>query len=356
MLRQIIKLTSELIALRTTNDNPQAINSCLGVIEAELCDFNVKKFEDKGVKSVIFYNTKIFPKKFKLLLNTHIDVVPGKTSQFKTTEKEGKLFGRGTYDMKCTASVFIILFKNLSKKIKHPLGLQIVTDEERGGFNGTNFQIRKGVRADFVLSGEPTDFNIGIQSKGILAIDVIASGKSAHASQPWKGSNAVVELIKAIQKILNLFSAPSNDEWATTCNLSWIKTTNKQSNLVPDNATARLDIRFILKDKEAILKKIKNVLPKNVIMTVKHFEPEHNIDASNTFVKKLSSATTLVLGKKPKLMNHHFASDLRHFQKVGCNGATFGPQGAGMHTDNEHVVLKGLQQYYDVLEKFISDL
>lgn len=333
-----------------------AINSCLKIIAAELRGFNLKKFENKGIKSVIFYNTKTFPEKFKLLLNAHIDVVPGKASQFKAIRKEDKLFGRGAYDMKCAASVFIILFKNLSKKIKYPLGLQIVTDEEKGGFSGTNFQIQKGLKSDFVLSGEPTDFNIGIQSKGALAIDLVALGKSAHASQPWEGSNAILELMKIIQKILNLFSTPSNDKWTTTCNLSWIKTTNEQSNQVPDNAIVRLDIRFVPKDRKMLLKKIKNILPKNIFMTVKHFEPEHNTDADNGFVKRLSSVTNLILGKKPDLVKHHFTSDLRHFHKIGCKGVAFGPQGAGMHADNEYVVIEGLQQYYDILEKFISGL
>lgn len=356
MLHQIIKLSGKLVDLQTTNNHSRAVNSCLEFIEAELCGFNLKKFENKGIKSVIFYNTKTFPEKFKLLLNAHVDVVPGKPNQFKVIEKEGKLFGRGTYDMKCAASVFIILFKNLSKKIKYPLGLQIVSDEEKGGFSGTNFQIQKGLRSDFVLSGEPTDFNIGIQSKGVLAIDLIALGKSAHASQPWEGSNAILELTKTIQEILNLFSAPLNDKWTTTCNLSWIKTTNDQSNQVPDNATARLDIRFIPKDKKALLRKIKNVLPKNILMTVKHFESEHNVNIDNNFIKKLSSAVALTLGKNPKLIKYHFTSDLRHFQKVGCNGVLFGPQGAGMHADNEYVDLTGLQKYHDVLEKFISDL
>lgn len=356
MLHQIIKLASKLIDLPTTNNNLKAINSCLRVIEAELCGFNLKKFEDKSIKSVIFYNTKNFPEKFKLLLNAHIDVVPGKASQFKAIRKKDKLFGRGAYDMKCAASVFIILFKNLSQKIKYSLGLQIVTDEEKGGFSGTNFQIQKGLKSDFVLSGEPTDFNIGVQSKGALAIDLVASGKSAHASQPWEGSNAILELTKDIQKILNLFPTSSNDKWATTCNLSWVKTTNEQSNQVPDNATARLDIRFIPKDKKTLLKKIKNVLPKNILMTVKHFEPEHNTDVDNGFVKRLSSVTNLILGKKPDLVKHHFTSDLRHFQKIECKGVTFGPQGANMHADNEYVVIEGLQQYYDILEKFISAL
>jgi succinyl-diaminopimelate desuccinylase len=356
MFKRITKLANKLISLQTTNNNFGAKNTCLEAITEELRGFSFKSFANKGTKSIVFYNTKSFPKKFKLLLNAHIDVVPGGKSQFKATMKNGKSFGRGAYDMKSAVAVFVILFKKLSNDIKYPFGLQIVTDEEIGGFNGTAFQVQKGIRADFVLCGEPTDLNIGIQSKGVLAIDIVALGKSSHASQPWEGSNAVVKLTEIITNIVNLFPVSSENKWVSTCNLSWIKTTNEQSNLVPDNATARLDIRFIPEDKRLLLRKIKSVLSRNVSVKIIHFESEHDTDPENIFVKKLAFAISSVLGNKPKLIKHHFTSDLRHFQKVGCVGVTFGPRGGGMHTENEYVDLNSLQKYFDILERFVTEL
>src|SRR3712207_4870894 len=72
--------------------------------------------------------------------------------------------------------------------------LLIVPDEEQehGAPTGAEVLIKNGHVGDFLITGEPTDFHIGTQSKGVLDLRITLRGKSAHGSTPWLGKNAVL--------------------------------------------------------------------------------------------------------------------------------------------------------------------
>jgi succinyl-diaminopimelate desuccinylase len=158
MLNNILSLTKSLISIPSTKDNKKALNDVLDLALQEFGNFTIERFEKDGYPSALVYLQKTRPKKFKVILNAHLDVVAAKEEQFKPYEKNSRLYGRGAIDMKAAAAVEILVFKEMAKKISYPLALQLVTDEEIGGFCGTKYQIEKGLRADFVLAGEPTDF------------------------------------------------------------------------------------------------------------------------------------------------------------------------------------------------------
>lgn len=90
-------------------------------------------------------------------------------------------------------------------QVSYPFALQVVSDEEIGGFDGTMLQIEQGVRADFVISGETTQFNVVNQAKGIVWLKVHAQGVPAHGAYPWRGQNALHMLTDAWQRIATAF-------------------------------------------------------------------------------------------------------------------------------------------------------
>src|SRR5919199_46117 len=91
----------------------------------------------------------------KILLHGHIDVVPGEEDQFEPYEKDGKLYGRGTYDMKGALAAMMYAVEDL-----HVMGceasveLLIVPDEERehGGTKGAEILVRHGHTGDFLIT------------------------------------------------------------------------------------------------------------------------------------------------------------------------------------------------------------
>lgn len=356
MINEILALAKNLMAIPSTKDDDSRLKDVLTLARKNLSGFTVEVFQKNGSPSLLAYVGKTRPKRFKIILNGHLDVVPANEIQYKPFEKDGKLFGRGAYDMKAATAVLIVAFKELAKKISYPLGLQLVADEETGGFYGTKYQIEQGVRADFVIAGEPTDFEINNDAKGIIWAKLLAFGKSAHGAYPWLGENALGKLVSAISTIQTRYPTPTKEAWKTTVNLSWIKTTNTTINKVPDNAEAMLDIRYIPDDEQQIVKAIKRLLPKGVTMTVEVMEPAQYTSKTNPYLVTLQKVISEMLRRKMPIVVKHGGSDIRHYNKVGSSGVTFGPIGAGHHTEDEWVDIKSLEDYYTILIKYLEQL
>ncbi|MFB4163962.1 hypothetical protein ACE1TI_09000 [Alteribacillus sp. JSM 102045] len=89
--------------------------------------------------------------------------------------------------------------QDLNSKIQ----LQIVSDEETGGLNGTKFLTEQGYLGDFVICGEPTELGIGVQSKGVMQLVIETIGKPAHGSRPWKVKMQLKRHISYMKKFLN---------------------------------------------------------------------------------------------------------------------------------------------------------
>lgn len=368
MINQILNLTKLLIFHPSTSSNPQALKEVLEEAIKSLKqnkNLTIEYFEKNQKPSVLIYKGKTRPKKFKIILNAHLDVVSGKSEQFKPDEKNGKLYGRGAIDMKGAAAVEILVFKELVEKVNYPLGLQLVTDEEIGGFDGTKYQIEKGVRADFVIAGEPTNFGINNKAKGIIWLKIKTKGKSAHGAYPWQGKNALLIAKQIIDKVYKKYPLPKKEAWKTTFNLAKIETSNQTFNKVPDEAIISFDIRYIpeefkglsfKKGKRLLEKKIKKIIGRMGKSEILLFEPPQITSQKNPYVLSLKKSIEKITGKKAKTIVKHGGSDIRHFNQVGIEGVTFGPIGGNLHADNEWVDIKSLEKYYQILKDFLLNI
>ena len=356
MINNTIGLTKQLISVLSVKEDPKALSEVLVVADKELKGLKSKKFVSNGVPSVLYYNTPKLPKKFKVILNAHLDVVPGNVSQYKAMIKDDKLYGRGALDMKAPAAVEILVFKELASKVDYSLGLQLVTDEEIGGFNGTKYQIEKGISADFVIAGEPTDLAVNNKAKGIVWAKIKTKGKAAHGAYTWQGENAIDKMNDVINTIKKEYPTPKKEVWRTTINIAKVTTNNETFNKVPDNCEAWLDIRYVPEESETIINKLKSLLLKDAELELKLKEPSQYTDENNQYVKQLRKSVKNVTGKTTPMINKHGGSDIRHFNVVGCGGVTFGPIGKGLHTDNEWVSIISLNTYYKILKDFLISL
>lgn len=355
-MKHILGFAEKLIKIQSTSDDKKALAEVLETCKIELTGFNYKEFEKNGIKSLLFYNSNSLPEKFKLILNAHLDIVPGKIDQFKPFQKNGKLFGRGAYDMKTAAACMILLFKELAKKVSYPLGLQLVTDEEVGGFDGTKYQIENGIKADFVIAGENTDLEINHRSKGIIWLKIKTKGISAHGAYPWLGENAIWKMQKILDTLQKLYPTPKKETWSTTVNLASLECINKTFNKVPDECIGLLDIRFIAEDKDKILDKLKQGFGKDANLEIIANEPDHFTNESNKYIKLLSKSIKEITKKPAQLIDKHGASDIRHYNNVNCDGITFGPIGKGHHSDNEWVDIKSVKDYCQILKVFLQSI
>lgn len=323
---------------------------------AELDKFTIERFEKEGSHSALIYAGKSRPEQFKIILNGHLDVVPGKDFQYSPKVEGDKLYGVGALDMKSNLACMIYVFKEVASQVNFPLALQIVTDEELGGFNGTKYQVEQGVRSEFVIAGETTNFDIVHKAKGILWMRITCKGKTAHGAYPWNGVNAISSMSHFLNLLERHIPNPVRNEWKTTINISRINTINTSFNKIPDDCEVWLDIRYTPEDQEYIEEKIRSMLPKDFTMHIDVKEPSTFVELDNPYIRKLISVTQEVTGKESTTYGANGSSDVRHYARVGGHGIEFGPVGGDIGSDHEWISISGLEKYHTILKKFLLSL
>jgi succinyl-diaminopimelate desuccinylase len=356
MLEEILELSKKMILIKSDPDNAKALDEILDLVLSELAGFTIEKFEKDGVKSALIYNTKTRPERFKIILNGHLDVIPGKDYQYFPKIDAGKLYGVGSMDMKSNVACMVEVFKEMASKVDYPLGLQIVTDEEIGGFKGTKYQIDRGVRADFVIAGETTNFDIVNKAKGAYWLKISCKGETAHGAYTWKGENAIWKMNKFLDLLIEKHPLPTEESWASTINLAKIETANQTFNKIPDDCTISLDIRFPPEEANTILESVKRLLPQDFVMEIVAQEPPLFVEEENDFLQKLSKSVKTVTKQEPVFYGAQGSSDSRHYTRVGDKGIEFGPIGGGIGTDQEWVDISSLETFCLILKNFLTNI
>ena len=142
---------------------------------------------------------------YKLILNTHSDVVPAKNWEkaFIPEEVDNFIYGRGACDAKgqiATIYLALLVLKNMNIKINGKIIVEIVIEEEIGG-NGSLSLIRKGYSGDGVIVLEPTELKITPANRGALWFKLEIEGKSVHMGKIWEGVNAIEKFCYLYQKL-----------------------------------------------------------------------------------------------------------------------------------------------------------
>ncbi|MDX6544822.1 MAG: succinyl-diaminopimelate desuccinylase, partial [Gaiellales bacterium] len=155
-----------------------------------------------------------------LIWNAHVDVVPARREQFSPWRVDGRLYGRGSYDMKGALAAMLAALADLADardtipgvKVKLLIVPDEESDEDSTKVKASAFLAGEGHLGEFVVCGEPTNLEIGVQSKGVLVLRIDVEGRAAHGSTPWLGENAVLKAIALYQQILELPFASGRSE------------------------------------------------------------------------------------------------------------------------------------------------
>ncbi|GGN41263.1 succinyl-diaminopimelate desuccinylase [Actinoplanes campanulatus] len=348
---------AELIGIRSTADRPadlrRALDMVLGLVGP---GFEVRRFESRGKPSALVST----PGPPRVILNAHLDVVPGAPGQFTARADGHRLYGRGAHDMKAAALVMATVFREVAPTLPYPVALQLVTDEEVGGFDGTGHQVAQGVRAGFVIIGEQSGLRIVTESKGIIRARLTATGRTAHAAYPWLGSNALLTVTAAVRRLLDRHPVPAAEEWTTTVNVARIETSNEAANVVPADASALVDIRFPPSEEDLAGRPADEIAAhltavSGAVVTVEALGAPHHADPESAEVRLLRRAAREA-GYDGSLLRKHGAADGRFYSAVGVDAVIFGPGGDGQHGPEEFVDLRTLPPYRKALEGFLKGL
>lgn len=192
-----------------------------------------------------------------LAVSGHMDVVSAgdlskwHSDPFTLTEREGKLYGRGSADMKsglAALALAMIRMKEAGLPQQGTIRLLATTGEEVGGA-GAHDLYQKGYMddVDALLIAEPSQSAIIYAHKGSIDVRITSEGKAAHSSMPQLGYNAIDPLIQLVHDANQLFREDprENAQLGQLVFNTTIFNGGNQVNSIPEAATLEMNIRTI---------------------------------------------------------------------------------------------------------------
>ena len=338
------ELLYELVKIPSTSTN-----------EHEISIFLENKLLDMGMEITRFGNSLIG--KFgrgrpALMLCGHLDTVP---PFFPPQIKGTRLFGRGAADDKGGLAAVINAIAGIEQsKLKGTLLATFVVDEELKSQGAQD--ILPYIDADFGVVCEPTNLKIVNGHKGRLTFYVETFGKSAHASKPELGKNAIVAMAKLVVLIDDMLLIEHPVLGSETLTVSAI-TGGDAPNIVPDRCRIGVDYRYVPPhDASSVLEMLKAKLPGAKIEfaeDLKNFSRPFYL--SNHEIITLLDESIRFIGENPQLVTMDASTDASRFNEAGIPTVVFGPGDiAQAHTTDEWIDLKEVETASAIFRELIK--
>ncbi len=290
-----------------------------------------------------------------VVLHGHLDVVPGRAGQFDPQLDGERLYGRGAYDMKGALAAMLLTTASMrdSEQVRVRLGIVGDEESEEEADRGSDHLVDGGFVGDFAITGEPTDLQIGVEAKGVLALRLEVSGVAAHGATPWLGDNAVLKAHDVFRSIESLPFARHSSELFDRPSINLGRIMGGDAlNKVPDRCAIDVDIRYLPdQDPEVVLEQVRGLPDAEV--TPLFTRPPAVVDRDSPFVQGLREAASEHHDGEPMSVGRDGASDAVSFLRVGVPAVEFGPAGEGHHGPAEWVSVPSLVAYRQALESFL---
>ena len=325
----------------------------------------------------------------KVLFDGHVDTV-SVPDESKWTKNpfggeliEGKIYGRGTSDMKGQLSAMITAAAYFAEDTRRDFNgdlyvAGVVYEEIFEGIGAR--KISESVKPDYVVIGESSELNLKIGQRGRAEIVIETFGKPAHSANPEKGINAVYKMNKVIEKIQNIetLEHPLLGKGILVLT-DIISSPYPGASVVPDYCKATFDRRLLVGEtREGVLKPIKALIDKlmeedseldvkvsyaSAVETCytgkkifgERFFPGWLYDKKDEFVQ-IAYEGLKSAGLNPQITQYSFCTNGSHYAgEKGIKTVGFGPSKENLaHTIDEYIELNqlflGAEGYYGVLE------
>ena len=375
---ETIKILSDLIKFQTTSgaSNLELIKYCEKKLEkAGATSF--KTFNDSGSQANLFSTIKGKDNSNNkgIILSGHTDVVPAVSSEWTSDpyvarEKDNKVYGRGTCDMKgfiaCTLAVAPLF---ASKKLKAPIHFSYTFDEETGCLGAPLVLAdlkKRNINFSACIIGEPTNMKTINAHKGYNEYITHFTGLSGHASNPESGVSAIEYAIQYSNKLLELrdkLKKRNSKKTIFSPSYSTLQigkiSGGLGANVIADQCSLEWEVRPINKEdgefisnnidayaKDVLIPKIKNNNPKGdirkeVVGEVVGFNKEESSEAANL-------VCNLTGDNEKNTMS--FGTEAGLFQDSGISTVICGPGSIKQaHTVDEYITFDQLKKCLTML-------
>ncbi|GMV16408.1 MAG: acetylornithine deacetylase/succinyl-diaminopimelate desuccinylase family protein [Polyangiaceae bacterium] len=401
---ELVALTQALVRIPSVNPPGEHYRDAAELLGADLAErgYQVAYHEAEGSRS----HSRAHPRVNVLArlgdgahpvvhLNGHLDVVPASAGwtvdPFAGLVTDGKLYGRGTADMKAGLAAGVLaveVARRAGLALRGSVEISGTVDEESGGQAGVAWLCEKGVirrdRVDHVIIPEPLDPDrICVGHRGVYWFKVTAHGRVAHGSMPFLGSSAIDHLAHFVERVRTELQ-PALRERVThmpvvpdmarhaTLNVNAIlggqAGCEPQTPCVADHAEAIFDRRFLLEEgfvaaKEeivALLAKARAEDPSRryTLEDLLVFHPVQT-PAGSPLVAALERAIEQVYSRPAQLVASPGTYDHKHFARLAGieHCVAYGPGTLELaHQPDEHVAIEDLVRATGVMALALVDL
>ncbi|MGQ0681743.1 M20 family metallopeptidase [Bradyrhizobium sp.] len=250
-----IELSRELIAFNTINPPGNELG-CIRHLEKLLAgaglETSLQEFAPDRANLIARIGGR--GRKPPLCFTGHVDTVPlvnapWSVDPFAGEIVDGKMYGRGSTDMKCGVAAFVAAIANMAGQLEGTSGAVLaITAGEEIGCEGAFHLARSGIlgRAGAIVVAEPTSNVALVGHKGALWLRLTLKGVTAHGSMPHLGVNAAFKAARAITALesFQFNVAPHPYLGSPTLNVGTVRA-GLNVNSVPDLAEIGIDIRSI---------------------------------------------------------------------------------------------------------------
>lgn len=309
-----------------------------------------------------------------LLFSAHLDTIAVNADQWEKDPfggeiADGKMYGRGTTDMKSGLAAMlaaVIEVSHWNRPLSGDLILALTAAE-----NTSNLGARKIVEAGLLpkvgalLVSEPSSLDLFVAEKGALWIDVKASGEYGHNafSEDRSGDrgNAIVRMAQFLSRVPEIQLAATHPLLRPpTINVGLVSGGDNPA-LIPDECRAMIDVRTLPgMQPEAVLAKFRAVAGDHIDLAIADFKPPVDTPPDHPFVTVCRQAVRDVLKRVPRVKGVPYYSDAAVLSPaLGLPMVIIGPGETGLSgAVDEYVVLDKLfnakRIYLNIVEKYFS--
>lgn len=304
-----------------------------------------------------------------LMFCGHMDTVgvEGMAAPFDPVERDGRVYGRGSQDMKGGVAAMVDAARLARDRgfRKGRLVLAAVVDEEYASI-GADALVTEW-KADAGVVTEPTDLQIGVGHKGFAWIEIETRGRAAHGSRPKDGRDAILRMGRVLQRLealdRELQQRPVHPVMATASLHASIIEGGRELSSYPDRARLQMERRTIegeddrvaLAEVESILSELRLQDPEfEADARLMFARPSYQVPADHEVPAMLERAAR-ALGVNAAPIGMSFWTDAAVLGSAGTPSVLFGPGGAGLHSTEEYVRIADVIACRDTLARLALD-